>query len=325
MDTAAARRALEALPRVALWPGPSPVEELVRLRAAVGARPRLLVERDDALAFGFGGNKVRKLALVAAQALAASADTLVTTGGVQSNHCRATAAAATRLGLGCHLVLNGAPPERLAANLLLDRLLGAELEYVATREERAPALRAACERLRSLGRRPFEIPLGASTAVGAAAFALAFGELVEQAGAPDVIVHATSSGGTQAGLLAGCVLWDAPTRVIGVSADDSAPAIAAQVSSVLRELAAVLGVDGEELLSRPILVEDGFVGPGYGVASEASIEAQALFARSEALFVDHTYTAKAAAGLVALLRSGRLDDAERVVFWHTGGQISLFA
>jgi len=325
MDLAAARRALEALPRATLAPGPSPVEELERLRALTGARPRLLVKRDDALAFGFGGNKVRKLALVAAQAQAAGADTLATTGGVQSNHCRATAAAATRLGLGCHLVLNGTPPERAAANLLLDRLLGAEVEYVATREQRAPALRAACERLRQQGRRPFEIPLGASTAVGAAAFALAFGELVEQAGAPDVIVHATSSGGTQAGLVAGSVLWDAPTRVIGVSADDPTPAIAEQVSGVLRELGALLGLDSEALHSRPILVEDGFVGPGYGVASEASIEAQALFARGEALFVDHTYTAKAAAGLLALLRSGRLDDAERVVFWHTGGQVSLFA
>jgi 1-aminocyclopropane-1-carboxylate deaminase/D-cysteine desulfhydrase-like pyridoxal-dependent ACC family enzyme len=326
VDTTAARRALEALPRVSLAPGPSPVEALDRLRALTGARPRLLVKRDDALAFGFGGNKVRKLALVGAQALAAGADTLVTTGGVQSNHCRATAAAATRLGLGCHLVLNGAPPERAAANLLLDRLLGAEVEYVATREERAPALRTACERLRAMGRRPFEIPLGASTAVGAAAFALAFGELVAQAGAPDVIVHSTSSGGTQAGLVAGSVLWDAPTRVIGVSADDPEPAIAGQVSAVLREIAALLGLDAEDLLSRrPILVEDGFVGPGYGVASEASIEAQSLFARSEALFVDHTYTAKAAAGLLALLRSGRLDDAERVVFWHTGGQVSLFA
>src|SRR5687767_3542286 len=187
--------ALDRLDSIAALPlvrAPTPLEEMVRLRTALGGGPRLLVKRDDAIPFGFGGNKVRKLRLVAAQALAAGADTLVTTGGVQSNHCRATAAAAAKLGLRCVLVVNGAPQPSPSANALLDRLLGAEVEYVTTREQRAPRLRAVCERLRSEGRRPFEIPLGASTPLGAAGIALGIGELLEQGPAPDVIVHSTS-------------------------------------------------------------------------------------------------------------------------------------
>src|SRR5687767_12019930 len=130
--------ALRSLPSVPLGPGPTPVEELTRLRAALGGGPRLLVKRDDAIAFAFGGNKVRKMRLVAAQAREAGADTLITTGGVQSNHARVTAAAAAKLGLKCILVANGAPPERPTANALLDRLLGADIRYVASREARAP-------------------------------------------------------------------------------------------------------------------------------------------------------------------------------------------
>jgi 1-aminocyclopropane-1-carboxylate deaminase/D-cysteine desulfhydrase-like pyridoxal-dependent ACC family enzyme len=297
-----------------------------RLRKSLVTRPRLLVKRDDAIAFGFGGNKVRKLRLVAAQALAAGADTLVTTGGVQSNHCRATAAAAAKLGLGCVLVVNGGPQQRPTANALLDRLLGAKVEYVETREERAPRLRAVCERLSAEGRRPYEIPLGASTPLGAAGFAKAVAELLDQVPAPDVIVHSSSSGGTQAGLVAGIALHGAKTRVIGVSADDPAAALAASVRGIVAGIGPLLGVPGEPLAELcAIEVDDGFVGEGYGIASPASREAQELAAQSEALFVDHTYTAKAFAGMLAMLRAGRFANAETVLFWHTGGQVGLFA
>ena len=136
-------------------------------RRGLGGSRTLLVKRDDAIPFGFGGNKVRKLQLVAAQAMAEGADTLITTGGVQSNHARATAAVAARMGLGCVLVANGAPPARPTANALLDRLLGAEVRYVASREARAPAMEQAAAELREQGRRPFVIPLGASTPLGA--------------------------------------------------------------------------------------------------------------------------------------------------------------
>jgi 1-aminocyclopropane-1-carboxylate deaminase/D-cysteine desulfhydrase-like pyridoxal-dependent ACC family enzyme len=321
--------ALERLDSIAALPlvrAPTPLEEMVRLRTALGGGPRLLVKRDDATPFGFGGNKVRKLQLVAAEALAAGADTLVTCGGVHSNHARATAAAAARLGLGCAIVANGVRPPRLTGNALLDDLLGAEVEYVATRAERGPGMKRVAERLRRAGRVPFEIPLGASTPRGALAYARAIGEMLRQVEAPDVIIHASSSGGTQAGLLAGCALHGLRTRVIGVSADDPAGEIADTVSRVIAGMGPLLDVDGDELATAaPIEVDDSFVGEGYGLPTDASVEAQRLAARTEVLFVDHTYTAKALAALIAYARDGRLRDDQTVLFWHTGGQVGLFA
>src|SRR5712692_3473843 len=166
---AALRDALARVPAISLASQPTPVEPLRRLAAviAIGGGARLLVKRDDAIAFGFGGNKVRKLAFVAARAQADGADTLITAGGVQSNHARATAATAAKLGCRAVLVVNGAPPEKASANALLDKLLGAEIVYVDTRDDRAPKMREIAERLRAEGRRPFEIPVGASTALGA--------------------------------------------------------------------------------------------------------------------------------------------------------------
>jgi 1-aminocyclopropane-1-carboxylate deaminase/D-cysteine desulfhydrase-like pyridoxal-dependent ACC family enzyme len=195
---------LDSLPRLRLFAGPTAVEDLPRLRAALGGGPRLLVKRDDAIPFACGGNKVRKLETVVAAARAEGADTLVTVGGVQSNHARVTAAVAARLGLRCVLVLNGTADTRPGGNHLLMRLLGAEIEYVPCREERAPRMAAVVDRLRDCGRRPYAIPLGASTACGAAGLALAVAEIQASGHTPDVIVLATSSAGTQAGVIAGC-------------------------------------------------------------------------------------------------------------------------
>lgn len=324
-DEAALRR-LALLPSVSLLRYPTPVEELFRLRAALGGGPRLLVKRDDAIPFAFGGNKARKLELVVADAVARGADTLVTAGALQSNHARATAAAAAKLGLRCHLVLNGARPGHATGNALLDELLGAHVEYVPTREARVPGMLAAMERLRRAGRIPFLVPLGASTPLGAAGYARAIGELLAQCPPPDVIVHATSSGGTQAGLLAGCALHALSTRVIGVSPDNPAHQVEAVVRAILVGLGELLATDGEALTSAcPPVVDDGYIGDGYELPSAASREAQSLAARHEALFVDHTYTAKALAALIAYLRGGRFRPDETVLFWHTGGQIALFA
>src|SRR5205823_13204720 len=192
--------ALARVPSIPFAPLPTPVEPLARLAAVVGGGPRLLVKRDDALAFGFGGNKVRKLAFVAARAQAQGADTLVTAGGVQSNHARVTAAAAAKLGMRAILVANGERPARAAANALLDALLGAEVVYVPSREDRTPMMREIAERLRTEGRQPFEIPIGASTPLGALGYLHAVVELLGQMPPPDVVVHSTSSGGTQAGI-----------------------------------------------------------------------------------------------------------------------------
>ncbi|HEX6976225.1 MAG TPA: D-cysteine desulfhydrase family protein [Vicinamibacterales bacterium] len=317
--------ALASLPAVPFAPDPTPVEEMTRLRAAIGGGPRLLVKRDDAIAFAFGGNKVRKMRLVAGDALHAGADTLITCGGVQSNHARVTAAAAAKLGLRAVLVANGTPPERPTANALLDRLVGAEVRYVPSREARATEMDRIAAELRQSGGRPYVIPIGASTPLGAAAFVLAVAELLDQIDPPDVIVHSTSSGGTQAGLVAGCALAGVKTRVIGISADEPASSLAAQIRDIMSGLATLAGATPATFASAQVSVDDRFVGEGYGIPTDASRHAIDLAARTEALFLDPTYTAKAMAGLIALVQARAFAPDQTVLFWHTGGQVGLFA
>jgi L-cysteate sulfo-lyase len=320
----AALERLANLPRLPLELSPTPVDDLSRLSAALGSGQTILAKRDDAIPFGFGGNKIRKLQIVAAQALAEGADTLITCGGLQSNHARATAAVAARLGLGCVLVANAAPQEKPTANALLDRLLGADVRYVGSREARAPGMAAAAAELRAKGRRPFVIPLGASTPLGAAAYALAITELLAQGPAPEWIVLPASSGGTQAGIIAGCRLHGLRTRVLGISADDPAAALAGEVGRILAGLEELIGAGAGTLADAAIEIDDSFVGGGYGVPTPASTEATELCARREALFLDPTYTSKAMAGLIARVRARDL-GAGTILFWHTGGQVGLFA
>lgn len=318
--------ALRAFPTARLGSYPTPVEAMDRLRAAAGLPQRLLVKRDDAIPFAFGGNKVRKLRYVMPALAAEGADLVITCGGVQSNHARATAAACAVSGLACHLVVNGEPPVEPTANALLIRLLGATVEYVAGRDDRAPAMARAAERLRREGRRPAVVPLGASTPLGALGFVAAIGELVEQGVEPDVIVHACSSGGTTAGLVAGCRLHGLRTRVLGVSADDPPAAVGRAVRAILSGMEPLLETEPGSLAGAgSFAIDADFVGPDYGVPTAESIAAQGLAARHEALFVDHTYTAKAVAGLIAHCRDRRIPPEATVLFWHTGGQVGLFA
>jgi len=320
------RQALAGVPALLLAPLPTPVARLPRLSGVLGGGPSLLVKRDDTIGFAFGGNKVRKLALLGAQAQAEGADTLITAGGIQSNHARVTAATAATLGMRAVLVVNGAPPARSTANALLDALLGAEVVYVESREQRGAAMHAAAERLRGEGHRVFEIPIGGSTPLGALAYVHAMLELLEQIPAPDAIVHATSSGGTQAGLVAACRLLGLRTRVIGIAADEPTAGIHAQVRANIEGIAPLLNVD-QQSLHRGISIEidDRFIGAGYGIPTEASREAIELAARTEAIFLDPVYTGKAMAGLVAYVRQQRFTEGQTVLFWHTGGQVGLFA
>ncbi|MGH7713201.1 MAG: 1-aminocyclopropane-1-carboxylate deaminase/D-cysteine desulfhydrase [Gemmatimonadaceae bacterium] len=323
----AARQRLIDLPFVPLGHYPTPVDDWWRFRDAISATDgaAIAAKRDDAIAFGFGGNKVRKLCLVAEAAKAANADTLITCGGVQSNHCRATAAAATRLGMKCVIVANGERPEQLTANALLDDLLGADVRYVPSRADRAPAMHTAAEEVRARGGRPYEIPLGASTPIGALGIARGVGELARQGVMPDAIVHASSSGGTQAGLLIGCALFGIDARIIGVSADDPADAIRDKVLPIIAGAEEMLGLSAGTLgAAGRFELDDTFVGGGYGAPTDASREAQMLLARTEAVFVDHYYTAKALAALIAYVRDGRLARDRKILFWHTGGQVTLF-
>jgi D-cysteine desulfhydrase len=320
------REMLAHFPSLPFVQAPTSVEPMLRLQTALGGGPRLFIKRDDGIPFGFGGNKVRKLAVVAARAVADGADTLITAGGVQSNHARATAAAAAKFGLRAVLVANGQALERLTANALLDDLLGAEVVYVPSREDRAPMIQEVAERLRREGRRPFAIPIGASTPLGALGFVLAMAELVDQMPPPDVIIHSTSSGGTQAGLVAGCRLLDLPTRVIGISADDTSASLQSTVRAIVSGIADLLDIDLTKLSrGTAIEVDDRFVGDGYGIPTDESREALELAARTEAIFLDPTYTAKAMAGLIAYVRQQKFKENQTVLFWHTGGQVGLFA
>jgi 1-aminocyclopropane-1-carboxylate deaminase/D-cysteine desulfhydrase-like pyridoxal-dependent ACC family enzyme len=205
------------------------------------------------------------------------------------------------------------------------RLLGAEVRYVASREERSATMGAVVEHLSDHGHRPFMIPLGASTPLGAMGLARAVGELASQASPPDVIIHSTSSGGTQAGLVFGCAIHGLATRVLGISADDPAVDIAAHVRGILGPMAHMVGLPPDVLAAHGVDIDDGFVGPGYGVPSPASEEASQLLARREGIFLDPTYTAKAMAGLIAHVRRGTFRDDQTVLFWHTGGLPAIFA
>ncbi len=315
------------IPRVRFATLPTPVEPLPRLSQALrtgeGPGPRLLVKRDDLTGLAFGGNKTRKLEFVLAEAQANGARTLVTVGAAQSNHCRQTAALAARVGLGCILVLSGKPEEQPTGNLLLDELFGAEVVWT-TRAGREAALQQAFEDAWAAGRRPYLIPLGASNAIGALGYEAAFQEFLNQKVETDWIVVASSSGGTQAGLALGARRAGWTGRVLGISIDEPR----AELQRVVAEMAAAAADRlGEKLAIRPedILVNADYLGEGSGVMGEPEREAIRLFARCEGLLLDPVYTARAAAGMIDLIRKGFFQPGETVLFWHTGGTPALFA
>jgi D-cysteine desulfhydrase family pyridoxal phosphate-dependent enzyme len=323
---ATALSALLGYASVALAPHPTPIDRLSRLEAALGTGgPKLFMKRDDLLGFGAGGNKVRKMQTVAAEAMAAGADTMITCGGVQSNHARVTAAVGAALGLDVHLVLNGVEQLAPTANARLDKLFGATVHYVTTRADRAPMMDELAARASRDGRRPFIVPLGASTPTGAIGFARGVSEVVTASLRPDVVVFASSSGGTQAGLIAGFSLCGLEPRILGISADDPAPALGAVVQKLLTGMATQLGARPETVgAHRSIEVDDTWVGGGYGVATPASTEALELVARREGVLLDPVYTAKAMAGLIGRVRRGEFTSNQTVLFWHTGGQVGNF-
>jgi len=324
---ATALRSLQLIPSVSLAPHPTPIDELSRLRAALGPEcPRLLMKRDDLLSFGQGGNKVRKMQTVAAEAQTANADLLITCGGVQSNHARVTAAAGSVLGMKVVLVANGARPASLTGNARLDALFGAEVRYVASREERNTMMATIADAARAAGRRPFIVPLGASTPTGAIGFARGVEELVASPHRPAAIVHSTSSGGTQAGLIIGCALFGVKARIIGISADDPSATLGVTIADLLRGAALRLGASPSTVgADGPVEVDDTCVGGGYGVPTPESTAALELVARTEGIVLDPVYTAKAMAGLLARVRRGEWRRDDTVLFWHTGGVPGYFA
>ena len=317
---------MKSLPRLRFAHLPTPVEALPRLSAALGG-PQLLIKRDDQTGLAMGGNKTRKLEFLAAEAQANGARRLITAGAVQSNHCRQTAAAAARQGFDCTLVLSlpdDDPVHRQpGGNLLLDHLLGAEIVWT-TPAGRDQALQETFEKAWEAGQRPYLIPYGGSNPTGAASYAFAMQELVEQAVEVDWVVFASSSGGTQAGLALGARLFGFQGQVLGISVDEAQEVLQLRVARLATETADFLG-EAQSFAPADILVNSDYLGGGYGVMGELEVEALNLFARHEGLLLDPVYTGRAAGGMIDLIRKGYFPKDARVLFWHTGGAPALFA
>jgi len=308
--------------RIVLAHLPTPIEPLPRLTNLLQG-PRLFIKRDDLTGLGLGGNKTRKLEYLAADALAQGCRTLITTGAVQSNHCRQVAAAAARLGLGCILVLAGEDPGSRQGNLLLDELSGAKLVFVP-KEERDQRLQQAFTHAEEDGMQPYLIPYGGSNPVGVQGYIQAMQELRDQNLQPDWIVLASSSGGTQAGLLLGAKQISFSGRILGISVDKPADELTQTIMALANQTAAWLDID-KKIESEDVLVNDAYCQEGYGVLQPAEVEAIRLFARTEGILLDPVYTGRAAAGLIDLIRKGFFSPDETVLFWHTGGIPALFA
>ena len=320
---------IEKLPRFPLAQLPTPVEKLPRLSRELGG-PTLLIKRDDQTGLALGGNKTRKLEFLVGDALAQGADTLVTVGAVQSNHCRQTAAAAAKAGLKCELILNGTKPDLPNGNLLLNRLFGAT-EHWIDRSQRAAKLRELSEQLRAQGRKPYVIGVGGSNGVGATGYVVAMIELMEQLHASgqrvDHIVFGTSSGGTQAGIELGARITGFSGKLHGLSIDKNEPEhleYESEVAQIATECATYIGSE-LRLTKADIEVIYGYMGEGYGVVGELEREAIRLMARSEGIVLDPVYAGRAFGALLDLIRKSAFKRDETVLFWHTGGAPALFA
>jgi len=311
---------------------PTPIEELPRLSAFLGG-PRLLIKRDDQTGLAFGGNKTRKLEFLVAEAQAQGAKMLISAGAIQSNHCRQTAAAAARFGFECTLVLTGDLPDQPSANLLLDKMFGAEIVHVSDRADRDRILQETFEIATQAGKKPYLVPYGGSSPIGALGYAFAVEELMQQKPCkgsdplqecPDWIVFGTSSGGTHAGLTLGKHLFGYEGKVLGISIDESEAWLQSHVSALASNTSELLG-ERIEFTPDDVMATEAYCQAGYGVLTDAEREAIKLFARYEGLLLDPVYTGRAAAGLIDLIRQGFFKKDEAVLFWHTGGQPALFA
>ena len=314
---------MNEIPRLHFAHLPTPIEALPTLSAQLKG-PGLLVKRDDQTGLAFGGNKTRKLEFLVADARARGADLLITGGAAQSNHCRQTAAAAAKFGLACTLVLAGEPPPRPSANLILDHLLGADIVWTGN-EDRDETMARVTAEARAAGRTPYLIPYGGSNEIGALGYVFALEELLRQDVQPDWIVVASSSGGTQAGLAVGAKLFGFRGKILGVSIDKPEVELSRDIVAALATRTARHLGEAISFAAGDILVNDSYLGGGYGVMGPPEIEAIRLFARTEALLLDPVYTGRAAAGLLDLIRQGFFKPDETVLFWHTGGTPALFA
>ena len=320
---------IEKLPRCKLAQLPTPIEPLPSLSLELGG-PTLLIKRDDQTGLAFGGNKTRKLEFLVGQALEQGADTLITIGGAQSNHCRQTAAAAAKAGLRCELILNGKRPELSNGNLLLDELLGATAHWIE-RSERAAKLQSLSAELVAQGRKPYAIAVGGSNGVGATGYVVAMIELMEQLSASgqrvDHILFGTSSGGTQAGIELGARITGYQGKLHGLSIDKNEPEhleYETEVADIANACAEYIG-SNVRLTKDDVKVVYGYKGQGYGMVGNLEREAIRLMARKEGIILDPVYAGRAFGALVDLIRKRVFKKDETILFWHTGGSPALFA
>jgi len=301
---------------------PTPIEPLPGLTHYLN-NAQIFIKRDDLTGLGIGGNKTRKLEYLVADALKHGCKTLMSTGAVQSNHCRQVAAAAAKAGLECILVLAGDEPAERQGNLLLDYLSGANTIFVK-RADRDPELQKAFAEAEKAGKQPYLIPYGGSSAIGAIGYLEAMRELKDQGFDPDWILFASSSGGTHAGMALGARLYGAKAKVLGIGIDNLNLNFRATIANLANETASLLGL---ELRLKPaeILLNEDYCQSGYGKLQPAEIETIKLFASRDGILLDPVYTGRAAMGMLDLIRKGYFTPEEKILFWHTGGTPALFA
>ncbi len=287
----------------------------------------IYIKRDDMTGFAFGGNKTRKFDFLIADAIEKGCDTIIGIGANQSNFCRILSGVGAKYGLSVHLVLNGTEPKELTGNLLLDHLFGATVHHIETTDSKERMEKAIDVRknLEYAGKRVYFLPPGGSTSIGTLGYIAGWGELMDDFENNhlnvDKVFHASSSAGTQAGLVAGQAITGWPGQIIGISVD--VPKL--ELEKNVHDLAQAAGDFLNIQVPRSIVtVDETYIGKGYGKHTALAEEAIELFAKNEGVLLDHVYTGKAASGLIDYCRSGRIGPDETVVFLHTGGNIQLF-
>ena len=318
---------IKSLPKVGLGFFPTPVVKLSHLGLALGG-PEIFMKRDDLTGLAFGGNKTRKLEFILCDAIAKGCDTVITAGASQSNHCRQTAAAAAHLQMECHLVLGGEAPKIANGNLLLDNLLGSEIHWAGT-NRKGEDIPEVFEQLIAKGKNPYVVPYGGSNELGAYAFIRALEELEKQLDIEQLshIFFASSSGGTHAGLMLGRALFNRRYSLIGINIDknetDKVP-FDQFIISLANKTSNFIDADVPITID-DLILDENYVGDGYGVIGKLETEAIALTAKHEGILLDPVYTGRAMGGLIDMIRSGKLTKEDKVLFWHTGGAPALFA
>lgn len=319
---------IDNIPRITINFLPTPFVELKRLADVLGG-PRIFMKRDDLTGLGLGGNKTRKLEFLLGEAVNQNCDVVITSGAMQSNHCRQTAAAAAAVGLECHLALGGEQPVFPDGNLLLDYLFGVIVHWCGE-QKKGEQIPQIAEKLRAEGRKPYIIPFGGSNAIGAMGFVAAVAELKNQIltlnNTVDYVILPSSSGGTHAGITVGVDMYDLSMKVIGIGIDRGEPGdppYESELATLANQIAEKLHIQSRYTANKFHMRYDYF-GGGYEVVGDLEREAIQLVAKHTGILLDPVYSGRAMGGLIDMIRSKEFSSSDVVMFWHTGGTPTLF-